>query len=81
MDVLQDADTSLLVTEWPEYCNLKWVEIKSTVANSLIVDGCNCSTARKWNGWEGGIWGWGDSQRSQGYCWSSLLLPKPETDK
>ena len=41
LEALQDADAIVLVTEWPAYCQLNWMEIKSMLAKPLIVDGRN----------------------------------------
>ena len=40
-EALQAADAIVLVTEWPEYRKLNWTEIKSMLANPLILDGRN----------------------------------------
>jgi UDPglucose 6-dehydrogenase len=41
LEALQNADAVVLATEWPEYRDLDWVEIKKIVANPLILDGRN----------------------------------------
>ncbi|MCX6038173.1 MAG: UDP-glucose/GDP-mannose dehydrogenase family protein [Chloroflexi bacterium] len=41
LEAIQDADAIVLVTEWPEYRRLKWVEIKPMLNNPLILDGRN----------------------------------------
>jgi UDPglucose 6-dehydrogenase len=41
MEALQGADAAVLVTEWPEYSRLNWVEIKTVLKTALILDGRN----------------------------------------
>ena len=41
LEALHDADAVVLVTEWPEYQELNWAEIKSSLNNPLVVDGRN----------------------------------------
>jgi UDPglucose 6-dehydrogenase len=41
LDTLREADGVVLVTEWPEYRNLDWEELKETLNNPLILDGRN----------------------------------------
>jgi len=41
LDTLRDADAVVLVTEWPDYRNLDWEELKETLNNLLILDGRN----------------------------------------
>ena len=41
LEALQDADAIVLVTEWPAYRQLNWMEIKSMLTHPLIVDGRN----------------------------------------
>jgi UDPglucose 6-dehydrogenase len=38
---IKGADAIVLVTEWPEYARLNWVQIKSILNNPLILDGRN----------------------------------------
>ncbi|MGA9860208.1 MAG: UDP-glucose/GDP-mannose dehydrogenase family protein [Solirubrobacteraceae bacterium] len=38
---VQDADACILVTEWPEFRELDWAEIKSRMAGNLVIDGRN----------------------------------------
>jgi UDPglucose 6-dehydrogenase len=40
-DALRDADAAVLVTEWPEYRDLDWAEVKKILKNPLILDGRN----------------------------------------
>ena len=40
-DALDGADAAILVTEWPEFCELEWGELARRMANPLIVDGRN----------------------------------------
>ena len=41
LDALRNADAVVLVTEWPEYRNLDWAELKETLDNPLVLDGRN----------------------------------------
>jgi UDPglucose 6-dehydrogenase len=41
MDALQGADAAVLVTEWPEFAELDWDEVKRRMRFPLIVDGRN----------------------------------------
>jgi UDPglucose 6-dehydrogenase len=41
LDVLQGADAAVIVTEWPEFAQLDMAEVKTRMANPLIVDGRN----------------------------------------
>jgi UDPglucose 6-dehydrogenase len=38
---LERADAAILVTEWPEFAELPWAELASTMATPLIIDGRN----------------------------------------
>jgi UDPglucose 6-dehydrogenase len=40
-DALDGADAAVLVTEWPEFAEIDWVEAKQRMANPLIIDGRN----------------------------------------
>ncbi|MFL5864458.1 MAG: UDP-glucose dehydrogenase family protein [Solirubrobacteraceae bacterium] len=41
LDAVEGADAAILVTEWPEFAELDWREVKSHMAGELIVDGRN----------------------------------------
>jgi UDPglucose 6-dehydrogenase len=41
LDALDGADGAVLVTEWPEFRELDWNEVKERMAKPLIVDGRN----------------------------------------
>jgi UDPglucose 6-dehydrogenase len=41
LDALDGADGAVLVTEWPEFAQLDWAEVKERMANPLVVDGRN----------------------------------------
>jgi UDPglucose 6-dehydrogenase len=41
LDALYKADAAVLVTEWPEYRDLDWAEVKKILKNPLILDGRN----------------------------------------
>jgi UDPglucose 6-dehydrogenase len=38
---LKDADAAIIVTEWPEFAELDWAQVKQQMAGDLIVDGRN----------------------------------------
>jgi UDPglucose 6-dehydrogenase len=40
-DALEGADAAVLVTEWPEFAELNWAELRERMATPLIVDGRN----------------------------------------
>ena len=44
LDAVTDADAIVLVTEWPQYRDLAWAEIKGRVRQPLILDGRNFLT-------------------------------------
>jgi len=41
LDTVTDADAIVLVTEWPQYRDLAWAEIKGRVRQPLVLDGRN----------------------------------------
>jgi UDPglucose 6-dehydrogenase len=41
LEALDGADAAVLVTEWPEFAQLDWVEVAKQMANPLLVDGRN----------------------------------------
>ena len=41
LDAVEGADAAVLVTEWPEFAELDWVEVASRMANPLLIDGRN----------------------------------------
>jgi UDPglucose 6-dehydrogenase len=38
---LKAADAAIIVTEWPEFAELDWAQVKEQMAGDLIVDGRN----------------------------------------
>jgi UDPglucose 6-dehydrogenase len=40
-DALDGADAAVLVTEWPEFAELDWKQLRGRMANPLVVDGRN----------------------------------------
>jgi UDPglucose 6-dehydrogenase len=45
LDAINDADAAVIVTEWPEFGELDLAEVKSRMANPVIVDGRNMLSA------------------------------------
>ncbi len=41
LEALDDADAVILVTEWPQFAALDWVEAARRMANPLLIDGRN----------------------------------------
>jgi UDPglucose 6-dehydrogenase len=41
LDAVQDVDAAVIVTEWPEFAELDLAEVKTRMANPVIVDGRN----------------------------------------
>ncbi|HTU97349.1 MAG TPA: UDP-glucose/GDP-mannose dehydrogenase family protein [Solirubrobacteraceae bacterium] len=41
LGAVEGADAAILVTEWPEFAELDWAEVKSRMAGDLLVDGRN----------------------------------------
>jgi UDPglucose 6-dehydrogenase len=41
LGALEGADAAILVTEWPEFHELDWAEVKERMAGDLLVDGRN----------------------------------------
>ena len=41
LGAVEGADAAILVTEWPEFAELDWVEVKARMAGDLLVDGRN----------------------------------------
>jgi UDPglucose 6-dehydrogenase len=41
LDAIEGADAAILVTEWPEFAELDWHEVKARMAGDLLVDGRN----------------------------------------
>jgi UDPglucose 6-dehydrogenase len=41
LEAVDGADAAVLVTEWPEFAQLDWVEVKRRMRVPLIVDGRN----------------------------------------
>ncbi|MDP9189769.1 MAG: UDP-glucose/GDP-mannose dehydrogenase family protein [Actinomycetota bacterium] len=41
LEVLQDADAAVLVTEWPEFAELDWSSVAAAMKTPLVVDGRN----------------------------------------
>jgi UDPglucose 6-dehydrogenase len=40
-ETVRGADAVILVTEWPEYHDIDWVEVKKSMDNPLLLDGRN----------------------------------------
>ncbi len=45
--VAEDADAIILVTEWPQYQELRWNDLAASMRLPLMVDGRNCLDRRK----------------------------------
>jgi UDPglucose 6-dehydrogenase len=41
LEAIEGADAAILVTEWPEFRELDWHEVKARMAGNLLVDGRN----------------------------------------
>src|SRR6201986_1716347 len=41
LGAVEGADAAILVTEWPEFAELDWAEVKSRMSGDLLVDGRN----------------------------------------
>jgi UDPglucose 6-dehydrogenase len=41
LEAIEGADAAILVTEWPEFRELDWHEVKARMAGDLLVDGRN----------------------------------------
>src|ERR1700742_3929158 len=41
LGAVEGADAAILVTEWPEFAELDWAEVKSRMAGDLLIDGRN----------------------------------------
>ena len=41
LDALTGADAAVLVTEWPEFRELDWAEVKERMRRPIVVDGRN----------------------------------------
>jgi UDPglucose 6-dehydrogenase len=41
LGAVEGADAAILVTEWPEFAELDWREVKARMAGNLLVDGRN----------------------------------------
>jgi UDPglucose 6-dehydrogenase len=41
LDVIEDADAVILVTEWPEFIELEWEEVARVMRGTLVIDGRN----------------------------------------
>ena len=41
LEALQDADAAILVTEWPQFSELDWDEVRRRMSGTLLVDGRN----------------------------------------
>jgi UDPglucose 6-dehydrogenase len=41
LDAVDGADAAILVTEWPEFAELDWREVKARMAGDLVIDGRN----------------------------------------
>jgi UDPglucose 6-dehydrogenase len=47
LGAVEGADAAILVTEWPEFAELDWREVKSRMAGDLLVDGRNFTDREK----------------------------------
>jgi UDPglucose 6-dehydrogenase len=47
LDAIKGADAAVVVTEWPEFAELDLAEVKSRMANPVIVDGRNMLSAER----------------------------------
>jgi UDPglucose 6-dehydrogenase len=47
LDAVKGADAAVVVTEWPEFSELDLAEVKSRMANRVIVDGRNMLSAER----------------------------------
>ena len=41
LEALEGADAAVLVTEWPEFRELDWAEVKERMVKPVIIDGRN----------------------------------------
>jgi UDPglucose 6-dehydrogenase len=41
LDAVKDADACVIVTEWPEFSQLDWPQVRRRMAHGLIIDGRN----------------------------------------
>jgi UDPglucose 6-dehydrogenase len=41
LDAVDGADAAILVTEWPEFAELDWREVKARMAGDVVIDGRN----------------------------------------
>jgi UDPglucose 6-dehydrogenase len=41
LGAVEGADAAILVTEWPEFGELNWGEVKARMAGDLLIDGRN----------------------------------------
>ncbi len=42
LEALDGSDACILVTEWPEFTQLDWEEVRERMAGRLVIDGRNC---------------------------------------
>ncbi len=42
LEALEGTDACILVTEWPEFAELNWEEVREQMAGRLVIDGRNC---------------------------------------
>jgi UDPglucose 6-dehydrogenase len=61
LEALEGADAAVLVTEWPEFAALDWVEVAGRMARPLLVDGRNFLDA--------------DALRSAGFEYEGIGIP------
>jgi UDPglucose 6-dehydrogenase len=45
LEALEGTDACILVTEWPEFTELNWEEVRERMAGQLVIDGRNCVDA------------------------------------
>ena len=53
-EACENADVTLVLTEWPEFCRLEPNQISAIVRNRRVIDGRNCLDPRLWRsaGWD-----------------------------
>jgi UDPglucose 6-dehydrogenase len=45
IEAARGADAILVLTEWPEFCEMDWKQVRECVALPVVVDGRNCLDA------------------------------------
>ena len=57
-EALHGADAAVVVTEWPELCDLPWGELRATMRTPVVIDGRNLLD--------------GDAMRAHGYTYEAM---------